>query len=326
MNIWKHAPSAVLAAALLAPLPGAALSLGEITVHSYMGYPFRATIPLRTAPGEEVDITCFRLAPPPNTEGMTYLRHAQLSLSRRGENWQLLVTGSNALNDPYISILIENSCQDQGSMVREYTVLIDPPTSTVTTQAMEETMQAAPESPAPTPKQTQTRAAAKAGVAHSARHTAKHIKPAIARKKLVPHTAPTKGRLKVMSSVSDAPAKPDQPEKERLQQREKDLTRELDDKTAQFLALQTKLTMLESKLSDMQKTIALQNRIMASLQRPPAAPQKPDIAWANYWPAGPGILLAGMIYLLARRSRKRSLENWEPLLRESKSRKVKNPF
>lgn len=320
MNIWKHAPVAALAAVLLAPLPGAALSLGEISVQSYLGDPFRATIPLQTAPGEEVDIACLSLAPPPPEEGMVYLRHAQLSLSRQGGTWQLLVTGSNALNEPYISVLIQSGCQEQGRLLREYTVLIDPAIFTAVPQAMEE-KPAADKQPALPASTTKGASPSRASSGHAARSLAKRDAkrgtPAIARQKLARQAAPTKDRLKVVSGVGEAPAKPDQTKKERWQQREKELTRELDDKTAQYLAMQAQLAKLESKLSEMQQTIALQNKMMAAMQKPPAPPQQPAPSWKDYWPAGPGILIAGMIYFLASRSRKRSLENWQPTNRQS---------
>lgn len=325
MNTWKLAPIATLVTVLLAPLPGAAFSLGEITVQSYLGDPFRATIPMQTAPDEEVDITCLSLAPPPQSEGMVYLRHAQFSLSRQGGTWQLLISGNNALNEPYLSIFIQSGCQEQGRLVREYTVLIDPATYVEMPQAMEKAPAASKQTVLPaTPTASSTPSWASSG--HAVRSKTKHAPPAIARKKVVSHTAPPKDRLKVVSGVGEAPATPGQTEKERMQQREKELTKELDDKTAQFLAMQAQLAKLESKLSEMQKTIALQNTMLAAMQKPPTPPQKPAYSWKDYWPAGPGILVAGMIYFLASRSRKRTLENWEPTLRNPSSGKTRNPF
>jgi hypothetical protein len=318
MNTWKLAPLATLVTALLAPLPGAALSLGEINVQSYLGDPFRAMIPLQTAPGEEVDITCLSLAPPPPADGMVYLRHAKLSLSKQGGAWQLVVSGSNALNEPYISVVIQSGCQEQGRVMREYTILIDPATYTAVPQAMEEKPAATEEKPTageqpalPTSKATGA-SPSRASIGHAARAMEKHSTPAISREKLARRAAPSKDRLKVVSGIGEAPARPEQTEKERLQQREKELTRELDDKTAQFLAMQAQLATLESKLAEMQNTVALQNKMMASMQKPPVQSQKPAYNWKDYWPAGPGILIAGMVYFLASRSRKRSLENWQP--------------
>lgn len=324
MNTWKPAFIATLAATLLAPLPGAAVSLGEITVLSYLGDPFRATIPLQTAPGEEVDITCLSLAPPPPTEGMLYLRHAQLSLSRRDGNWQLNVTGRDVLNDPFISLLIQSGCQDEGRLVREYTVLVDPETYAAVPQTMEEKPAASKGSALPA-SPTKRVSPSRKYHRHIARTRGKGVKPGIEQQKFTQHAAPAKDQLKVLSGVGEAPAMPGKTEKERTQQREKELTRELDDKTAQFLAMQAQLTTLESKLAEMQKTIALQNKMLAGMQKPPVPAPKPAYSWKEYWPAGPGILIAGMIYFLASRSRKRSLENWEPTPRSRNSKKPSTP-
>jgi len=299
--------------------------MGEINMQSYLGDPFRATIPLQTAPGEEVDISCLSLAPPPPAEGMVYLRHARISLTKQGRAWHLLISGSNALNEPYISVVIQSGCQEQGRVVREYTVLIDPASSTSTPQILEEKPTVGEQPTLPT-SQTEGASPSKASSSHAARSMEKRTAPIIARKKLATRATPSKDRLKVVSGVGDAPAKPEQTEKERLQQREKELTKELDDKTAQFLSIQAQLTTLESKIAEMQKTIALQNKIMASMQKPLSSQQKPSYEWKDYWPAGPGILLAGMVYFLASRSRKRSLENWQPTLRRNNSEKNINPF
>ncbi|BCB27761.1 hypothetical protein SKTS_26470 [Sulfurimicrobium lacus] len=324
MNTWKIAPIATLVITLLAPLPGAAFSLGEITVQSYLGDPFRATIPVQTAPNEEVDISCLNLSPPAPADGMVYLRHAQLSLSRQGGMWQLLISGNNALNEPYLSVFIQSGCQEQGRLVREYTVLIDPATYVEVPQAMEKAPSISKQTVAATPAAGGT--SSRASNRRAARSKAKQGTPPIARKKIISHTVPSKDRLKVVSGVAETPAAPGQTEKERMQQREKELTKELDDKTAQFLAMQAQLAKLESKLSEMQKTIELQNRMLAAMQKPSTPAQKTANSWKDYWPAGPGILIAGMIYFFASRSRKRTLENWEPTQRGSNSGKARNPF
>lgn len=327
MKTLKLAPIVTLTATLLVPLPGAAFSLGEINVQSYLGSPFRATIPIQTEPAEEVDISCLNLAPPPPTEGMIYLRHAKLSLSRQGGIWQLHVSGSNVLNEPYISVLIQSGCQEQGRLMREYTVLIDPATFTEIPQSTEE-KPADHESSRPPASSMESIAPPPRASSRATRTTEKRSAPAMARKKPARQSvqsAPSKDRLKVVSGVGEAPAKPGQTEKEQLQQREKELTKELDDKTAQFLAMQAQLVTLEAKLSEMQKTIALQNQMMASMQNQPAPPQKATFNWKDYWPAGPAILVAGMIYFLASRSRKRALTDWQPTL-GANSGKTKNPF
>jgi hypothetical protein len=80
--------------------------------------------------------------------------------------------------------------------------------------------------------------------------------------------------------------------------------------------MQSQLEKLEVKLAEMQKTIALQNKIMASMQQTTAPARKPDFNWKDYWLAGPFVLVVGLGYFLARRSRKQSLDDWKPTARD----------
>lgn len=325
MMIWKQTAVATLVAALLTPLPGMAFGLGEISVHSYLGEPLRATIPLQTEPNEEVDVSCLSLAPPPEVEGMIYLRHARLSLSTQGDGLQLTISGSNVLNEPFISVVIQSNCQEQGRLKREYTLLIDPATYTAAPSIAEPP-------PAVADKHSAMPASSATGIVRprpqASRTVAKPKKPVIVRKPAIAQNAALqKGQLKVASGAGEIPARPDQTEKERLQQRENELTKELDDKTAQFLAMQAQLTTLESKLAEMKNTIELQNKMMASMQAPSAAPQKPAQSWLDYWPAVPGILIAGLVYFLTSRWNKRSGQIQEPDLRTLlHTKQSRNPF
>lgn len=305
----------LFAAALLMSSHGAAIGLGEISVQSSLGQPFRASIPLQGDINEDVDLACLNLAPPPPVDGMVYLRRARLSLSGQGGVRQLLISGTHALDEPYVIVVIQSGCQAQGRLLREYTVLIDPPADIVEPPVGSEQQ-------APTgtlPGRTRPEKSIAPPTPASDRPIPKAVKvkkrPDIREKKAGPTTAPpARDQLKVISGVGEAQAKAEQTEKERLQQREKELMKELDDKTAQFLAMQSQLEKLETRLAEMQKTIALQNKMMASMQQAqaPAPTRKPAFSWHDYWLAGPAILIAGLGYFIARLSRRRSLANWEP--------------
>lgn len=319
VKTWSPHTFVLLAAALLAPSHGTAVGLGEINVQSFLGEPFRATIALQTTENEEVDVACLSLAPPPQTEGMVYLRRARLSLSEQGGVRQLLVSGIHALDEPYLNVVIQSSCETQGRMLREYTVLIDPPTyapAAYTPPPQTEPERQATDDTAPA-KPSQAKIVARSGPAGTpgARKTAKRVHEA-GEQKTVRRAPAKRDQLKVVSGVGESPLKAEQTEKERLQQREKDLMKELDDKTAQYLAMQSQLEKLEVKLTEMQKTIALQNKIMASMQQTSAPARKPDFNWKDYWLAGPFVLVAGLGYFLARRSRKQSLDDWKPTVRD----------
>lgn len=299
---------ALLAAASLISPHGVAIGLGEINIQSSLGEPLRATIPLQSATNEDIDLACLQLSPPPPQEGMVYLRRARLSLTGQKSAPKLLIAGTHALNEPYLIVVIQSGCQEQGRLLREYTVLLDPPTYDTKSLGEPEAL--------PSGDDVSWRAEQEKFVAPShqaADHPAQTMAKNTIRKKT--GNAPSasgQDRLKVISGAGETPAKAEQSEKERLQQREKELMKELDDKTAQFLAMQSQLEKLEARLAEMQKTIALQNKIMTSLQQTAAPAQKPAFRWNDYWLAGAAILIAGMGYLIARRTRQRSLENWQP--------------
>ncbi len=117
----------LVAAVLLTSPQGMAVGLGEINIQSSLGEPLRATIPLQSATNEEIDLACLHLSPPPPQDGMVYLRRARLSLTGQKSAPKLLIAGTHALNEPYLIVVIQSGCQEQGRLVREYTVLLDPP-------------------------------------------------------------------------------------------------------------------------------------------------------------------------------------------------------
>lgn len=303
--------SAVLTAALMAPAASYAFSLGDIDVHSYLGQPFRATIPIQANGDEEIESGCLKLAPPPAENDSTYLRRATLSVTSHGGSAELQIAGHFPLDEPYLYVVIKFDCKDQGQLMREYTVLVDPP---------EYAIPSAPPAPSgeaayPAPKaqgSVQSRIQGTAGPERPVKKKpitgATTSKPAKTAKK-------RQDQLKVLSGTGEKPAQPGMSETERLQQREKELMKELDDKTAQHLEMKAQLVKLESKLLDMQKTLEQQNRLLASLQQPAPA-KNPVPVWDNgYWLAGSFLLMGSLGYFLARRSRKQSMDNWQPSMR-----------
>ncbi|MGB4857442.1 MAG: hypothetical protein WBP37_18330, partial [Candidatus Dechloromonas phosphoritropha] len=52
----------VLSAALLSATQSWAIGLGDIVLHSRVGEPLRAEVPINTEPGETIESSCFTLA------------------------------------------------------------------------------------------------------------------------------------------------------------------------------------------------------------------------------------------------------------------------
>jgi pilus assembly protein FimV len=130
--VGKAISVAILAAALsLAALVAHAAGLGRITVHSPLGQPLNAEIEIvALAPGEEESLVA-RVAPPDayaqaGIEPTAILNTMRFSIERRDGRRFVRVTTQQAVNDPFVELLIELQWST-GKLVREYTFLLDPP-------------------------------------------------------------------------------------------------------------------------------------------------------------------------------------------------------
>ncbi|MGQ0544965.1 MAG: FimV/HubP family polar landmark protein [Betaproteobacteria bacterium] len=121
----------MLAAALwlAAPLVAYSAGLGRITVLSALGRPLNAEIELFAQPGDQ-DIVA-RLASPEafsraGIEMSPALINVRFSIERRGGRQILRVTTAQAVNEPFVDLLVDLQW-NSGRLLREYTVLLDPP-------------------------------------------------------------------------------------------------------------------------------------------------------------------------------------------------------
>lgn len=116
----------LLSCAGLFPLSSSALALGDLAIHSNLGQPLRVTIPVRAGSGEQIDGACFSLArPEQKDDSFAYLTQARLALEESGGRFQLKISSANAINEPFIKLLLQANC-GQGRLSREFTVLLDP--------------------------------------------------------------------------------------------------------------------------------------------------------------------------------------------------------
>lgn len=306
MNKYDILSFSLLSTVLLTPATSTAYNLGEIQVQSYLGQPFRATIPIQTSMGKEIDSDCLKLSPPAIEKNMIYLRRATLSLARHGDSSQLLISGHFPLEEPYLRVVIDLGCMDNGHLIREYTVLIDPPAYTyLPALANPHAENGQPTSKILTVTHTE------ASDTKSVPVFKKKSRQAFQKARPINSTKNNKDQLKVLSGTGERPAQPGMSEKDRLRQHEVELMKELDDKTAKYLEMQAQLGKLEGKLAEMQKTLERQNQLLAAMQPAPKPENKTSLSLKNeYWVAGPFILIVGFAYFLARRLRKQTLENW----------------
>jgi len=125
----------VAAAALaLAAQGAAALGLGRLSVQSALGEALRAEIDISSLSPEEADNLRIRIAPPEayRSAGVEYnavLPATQAVLMRRADGRPYLsLTSDRVVQEPFVDVILELSWAT-GRLVREYTLLFDPPSS-----------------------------------------------------------------------------------------------------------------------------------------------------------------------------------------------------
>ena len=158
-----------IAALLFAPLMVHAAGLGRLQVLSALGQPLRAEIEIVSLqPGEEDSLSA-RLA---NREAFSQagiemssaLVGLQFSVDRRAGKPVIRLSTSQAINEPFLDVLIELSWST-GRLVREYTFLLDPAEfkppqpAAAPAPAARPAPAAAPAAPAPTKPRAESRPA-----------------------------------------------------------------------------------------------------------------------------------------------------------------------
>lgn len=124
-----------------------AAGLGKLTVLSSLGQPLRAEIELNSVSKDEIGALSARLASPEtfrqaNIDFNSALTSLHFAVEQRGERQFIRITSGQALNEPFVDMLLELSGPN-GRLVREYTFLLDP--------ADLRTTQSAQIAPAPVP-------------------------------------------------------------------------------------------------------------------------------------------------------------------------------
>jgi pilus assembly protein FimV len=109
-----------------------ALSLGRLTVQSALGEPLRAEIDVPDISSEETDSLRSSVASPETfaSSGLEYssaLNGVKITLQRRADGRAYLkLTSDRPVNDPYVDLVLESTWAS-GRILRDYTMLFDPP-------------------------------------------------------------------------------------------------------------------------------------------------------------------------------------------------------
>src|SRR6185369_2540835 len=131
---WRATALAVATAVLLAvsASDATALGLGRVTVQSALGEPLRADIDVPEINAEEVASLRAAIASPEafRVAGFEYnaaMANIQITLQRRPDGrYFLRLSSQRPINDPFIDLILEANWSS-GRIVRDYTMLFDPP-------------------------------------------------------------------------------------------------------------------------------------------------------------------------------------------------------
>ena len=154
----KRFTTQLAAAGLIAlPLMANAAGLGKLSVRSALGQPLAAEIELFAADKAELDSLSASLASDQafrdaRVDAAPVLSTLRFAIEKKPSGQAVLkVTSTRPVNDPFIDMLVELSWAS-GRLVREYTLLLDPPGVTVAQSVPPVTVapaQVAPRTPAP---------------------------------------------------------------------------------------------------------------------------------------------------------------------------------
>lgn len=116
---------------LMSPISGWALGMGDIRVNSHLNQPLNAEIELHSVNKKNIEFlrithaanTVYRRADIARSD---YLSKLKFKLTKRNGKNYISVTTTKPFKIPFANFLIEASW-DSGHLIREYTVLLDPP-------------------------------------------------------------------------------------------------------------------------------------------------------------------------------------------------------
>ena len=133
-----------------------ALGLGEITVHSALNQPLRADIALVDAAGLEEGDLSVSLATADEfsragVERVFFLNDLKFTPILRGNRSLIRVSSHKVVDEPFLNFLVQLN-QPNGRVLREYTVLIDPPGTPGIVPVTDEPVARSPDAPFPSVK------------------------------------------------------------------------------------------------------------------------------------------------------------------------------
>ncbi len=114
--------SALVLVGGIAAAPASALELGEVTVHSSLGQPLRASISYALGPNEAIADTCVSLQPAAPGAGLPSVDKGSMIVA----DGVIAITGSTVVREPMMMLRVSIRCQYTPQLTREYLLFIDP--------------------------------------------------------------------------------------------------------------------------------------------------------------------------------------------------------
>ena len=153
----------LLMSALMSPTALYALGLGDIRLNSALNQPFDAEIELVSAAQEDLAALRASLASSDTflrygLDRPAYLSDFTFRVVRSGGKDVLRITSPRPVTEPFVTLLVEASWP-RGRLLREYTVLLDPPVFAPETASTQQAVAAPRTAPAPAPVPPPERAA-----------------------------------------------------------------------------------------------------------------------------------------------------------------------
>lgn len=148
----KVAVAAAFSALALLPASSWALGLGKLNVQSALGEPLRAEIDVTSLTQDEGNSLQVRVATPETyrAAGVDYnqvLTATNIVLQRRTDGRPYLrIVSDRTVQEPFVDVILDLSWSS-GRLVREYTLLFDPPISRSSTQTTSPAIDAPAQAP-----------------------------------------------------------------------------------------------------------------------------------------------------------------------------------
>ena len=211
---WKKTALAAAAAALFGLIGSSALalSLGRITVQSALGEPLRAEIDVADINAEETASLKATIASPEafRAAGLDYnpaMAGLLATLQRRADGRAYIrLSSERAINEPFVDMILEANWAS-GRIVRDYTMLFDPPSMRQATPAVPSPAQIPAQSPIVKPATPAKAVAPASGLAPQAAEPSKSTGKVPARPVAVKAASAGAGTSQVIVKTGDTASK-----------------------------------------------------------------------------------------------------------------------